>query len=216
MIADDMMTFIKSDIVVFGIGVLLFIIATLWFVFRKLIWIIVPISSCVVSVIIVTGLLGLLGWKVTVISSNFIALMLILTMAMNIHLSTRFLQLKIITIPVTEKIKFFLLIESDPRKVVNLEFCSFLSEIFSEGAKFKNVGNKVKVIINEVIRPKVIIHPKSIIGLISLKIKDKNAKIVVNTVYKIGQNIFLVVKEMICKVFLECKFFLNCKNLVLV
>ena len=41
-----------------------------------------------------TGLLGLLGWKVTVISSNFIALMLILTMAMNIHLSTRFLQLK--------------------------------------------------------------------------------------------------------------------------
>ncbi len=94
MIADDMMTFIKSDIVVFGIGVLLFIVATLWFVFRKLIWIIVPISSCVVSVVIMTGLLGLLGWKVTVISSNFIALMLILTMAMNIHISTRFLQLK--------------------------------------------------------------------------------------------------------------------------
>ena len=41
-----------------------------------------------------TGFLGLLGWKVTVISSNFIALMLILTMAMNIHMSTRFLQLK--------------------------------------------------------------------------------------------------------------------------
>ena len=45
MIADDMMTFIKNDIVVFGLGVLLFIIATLWLVFRKLIWIIVPISS---------------------------------------------------------------------------------------------------------------------------------------------------------------------------
>ncbi len=94
MIADDMMSFIKSDIIVFGIGVLLFIIATLWFVFRKLIWIIVPISSCFFSVIIMTGLLGLLGWKVTVISSNFIALMLILTMAMNIHMSTRFLQMK--------------------------------------------------------------------------------------------------------------------------
>ncbi len=93
MIADDMMTFIKSDIVVFGLGVLLFIIATLWFVFRKLIWIIVPISSCFFSVTIMTGLLGLLGWKVTVISSNFIALMLILTMAMNIHMSTRFLQI---------------------------------------------------------------------------------------------------------------------------
>ena len=94
MIADDMMTFIKSDIVVFGIGVLLFIIATLWLVFRKLIWIIVPISSCFFSVIIMIGFLGILGWKVTVISSNFIALMLILTMAMNIHMSTRFLQIK--------------------------------------------------------------------------------------------------------------------------
>ena len=94
MIADDMMTFIKSDIVVFGIGVLVFIIATLWLVFRKLIWIIVPISSCLFSVIIMMGILGLVGWKVTVISSNFIALMLILTMAMNIHMATRFLQLK--------------------------------------------------------------------------------------------------------------------------
>ena len=94
MIADDMMTFIKSDIIVFGLGVLLFIIITLWYVFKKIIWILVPISSCFFSVVIMTGLLGLLGWKVTVISSNFIALMLILTMAMNIHMSTRFLQLK--------------------------------------------------------------------------------------------------------------------------
>ena len=94
MIADDMMTFIKSDIIVFGVGVLLFIIFTLWLVFRKLIWILVPISSCFFSVVIMTGILGLLNWKVTVISSNFIALMLILTMAMNIHMSTRFLQLR--------------------------------------------------------------------------------------------------------------------------
>ncbi len=94
MIADDMMTFIKSDILTFGLGVLLFIITTLWILFRKIIWIIVPISSCFFSVIIMMGFLGLLGWKVTVISSNFIALMLILTMAMNIHISTRFLQLR--------------------------------------------------------------------------------------------------------------------------
>ena len=88
MIADDMMSFIKSDIIIFGIGVFLFIILTLWFVFRKLIWIIVPISSCFFSVIIMMGVLGLFGWKVTVISSNFIALMLILKMAMNVHMCT--------------------------------------------------------------------------------------------------------------------------------
>ena len=62
MIADDMMTFIKSDIIVFGLGVFIFIVFTLWFVFRKLIWIIVPISSCFFSVIIMMGILGLLNW----------------------------------------------------------------------------------------------------------------------------------------------------------
>ena len=56
MIADDMMTFIKSDIIFLDWVFLLFIIITLWFVFRKLIWIIVPISSCILSVIIMTGI----------------------------------------------------------------------------------------------------------------------------------------------------------------
>ena len=134
MIADDMMTFIKNDIVVFGIGVLLFIIATLWFVFRKLIWIIVPISSCFFSVVIMMGFLGILGWKVTVISSNFIALMLILTMAMNIHMSTRFLQLR----NQFPKLKNSKIILMTSKKMfwpilytVLTTVCAFLSLIFS-------------------------------------------------------------------------------------
>ena len=94
MIADDMMTYIKNDIVVFGAGVFLFIVCTLWFVFRNLFWVFVPLLSCCFSVLIMVGFLGLVGWKVTVISSNFIALMLILTMAMNIHMSVRYLQFK--------------------------------------------------------------------------------------------------------------------------
>ena len=94
MIADDMMSFIKSDIAVFGIGVFIFIVLTLWFIFRNLKWVLMPLLGCATSVIIMIGLLGFIGWKVTVISSNFIALMLILNMAMNIHLTVRFLQLK--------------------------------------------------------------------------------------------------------------------------
>ena len=92
MIADDMMTFVKNDIVVFGGGVFLFIVFTLWFVFKSLLWVFIPLLSCFFSVFIMIGFLGLVGWKVTVISSNFIALMLILTMAMNIHMSVRYLQ----------------------------------------------------------------------------------------------------------------------------
>ena len=94
MIADDMMSYIKSDIVVFGIGVFMFIVLTLWLIFRNIKWVIMPLFGCATSVILMIGLLGLIGWKVTVISSNFIALMLILNMAMNIHLTVRFLQLK--------------------------------------------------------------------------------------------------------------------------
>ena len=94
MIADDMMSYIKNDIVVFGLGVFIFIILTLWFIFRNLKWVVMPLLGCATSVIIMIGLLGFIGWKVTVISSNFIALMLILNMAMNIHLTVRFLQLK--------------------------------------------------------------------------------------------------------------------------
>ncbi len=94
MIADDMMSFIKNDIVIFGIGVFIFIILTLWFIFKNLKWVMMPLLGCSTSVIIMIGLLGLIGWKVTVISSNFIALMLILNMAMNIHFTVRFLQLK--------------------------------------------------------------------------------------------------------------------------
>ena len=94
MIADDMMSYIKSDIVVFGVGVFIFIVFTLWFIFRNLKWVVMPLIGCATSVIFMIGLLGLIGWKVTVISSNFIALMLILNMAMNIHVTVRFLQLR--------------------------------------------------------------------------------------------------------------------------
>tara|TARA_B100001059_G_scaffold176405_1_gene176820 strand:+ start:40 stop:2517 length:2478 start_codon:yes stop_codon:yes gene_type:complete len=94
MIANDMMSYIKNDIIVFGIGVFAFIVLTLWLIFRNFKWVAMPLLGCATSVTIMVGLLGFIGWKVTVISSNFIALMLILNMAMNIHITVRFLQLK--------------------------------------------------------------------------------------------------------------------------
>ena len=63
MIADDMMSFIKRDILVFGIGVFAFIILTLWLIFRNFKWVIMPLLGCTTSVIIMVGLLGLIGWK---------------------------------------------------------------------------------------------------------------------------------------------------------
>ncbi|MEJ2657906.1 MAG: MMPL family transporter [Desulfobacterales bacterium] len=93
MIADDLITFIKNDLKVFGLGVLLFLIFTLGIIFKKLRWIFLPIICCAFSVISMMGLLGLFDWEVTVISSNFISLQLIITMAITIHLMVRYREL---------------------------------------------------------------------------------------------------------------------------
>ena len=93
MIADDMIEFIKSDLINFGVGVFLFIVITLVVVFREIRWVAIPLLNCFYAVLIMVGILGFVNWDVTVISSNFISLMLILTIAMNVHLAVRYKQL---------------------------------------------------------------------------------------------------------------------------
>ena len=134
MIADDMMSYIKNDIAVFGIGVFIFIILTLWFIFRSLKWVLMPLLGCATSVIIMIGLLGFIGWKVTVISSNFIALMLILNMAMNIHVTVRYLQLKK---EYSQLTKGEAVLEASEKMMLPILYtvlttiCAFLSLVFS-------------------------------------------------------------------------------------
>ena len=93
MITDDMVTFVRNDLIVFGGGVLVFLIIVLTAIFRELRWVVLPLLSCFYAGLIMMGVLGLIGWKVTVISSNFLALMLIITISMNIHLIVRYRQL---------------------------------------------------------------------------------------------------------------------------
>ena len=192
MIADDMMTFIKNDIVVFGAGVFLFIVATLWFVFRSLIWVVVPLLSCFFSVLIMIGFLGLVGWKVTVISSNFIALMLILTMAMNIHLSVRYLQYRKENPDVTnnqalqwtsEKMFWPILY------TVLTTICAFLSLIFS-GIKpiidfgwMMTVGLLVSMSVTFTLLPSVL----NILGTKKTNFKDQKKSKVTSFLSKVAQ-----------------------------
>ena len=93
MVADDLITFISSDLQVFGSAVLVFLMLTLWVIFRQLRWIMLPLITCVCSVVITSGILGYFGWEVTVISSNYISIQLIITMAITIHLIVRFREL---------------------------------------------------------------------------------------------------------------------------
>jgi len=93
MITADMIDFIKSDLVVFGIGILLFILLTLMVIFRQPRFVFLPITVCLLSVVMVLGWLSWIDWRLTVISSNFVALLLIMTLAINIHLVVRFREL---------------------------------------------------------------------------------------------------------------------------
>ena len=194
MIADDMMSFIKSDIMVFGIGVFIFIILTLWFIFRNLKWVLAPLLGCVSSVIIMTGLLGLIGWKVTVISSNFIALMLILNMAMNIHLTVRYLQLKK-EFPQIEREQ--IIFEASKKMMLPILYtvlttiCAFLSLVFS-GIKpiidfgwMMTLGLTVSIIITFLLIP-------SLINLLSseneINIRDTEKSIITSSLGSFTKN----------------------------
>lgn len=92
-IADDLIRFIKNDLKEFGFGVLFFLILTLGIIFRKIRWIFLSLLCCALSAISMIGLLGWFDWEVTVISSNFISLQLIITMAITIHLIVRYREL---------------------------------------------------------------------------------------------------------------------------
>ncbi|QCD51905.1 efflux RND transporter permease subunit [Campylobacter sp. RM16192] len=86
MIASDMVSYVKSDLYIYGISVTLLLIFSLWLFFRQFRWIVLPIFICIISVIFATGIFGFLGWEITVISSNFVALQLIITISVVIHL----------------------------------------------------------------------------------------------------------------------------------
>ena len=107
MIADDLISFIKNDLKIFGLGVLCFLILTLSIIFRRRRWIFLPILCLAFSAISMMGLLGTFGWEVTVISSNFISLQLIITMAITIHLIVRYREL-LYNNPETEQRKLVL------------------------------------------------------------------------------------------------------------
>ena len=95
MIASDAINFVKNDLVIYGFSLVFIFIFILWYIFRHIRWIIIPLAICFISIISTGGVLGLFGWEVTVISSNFIALQLIITMSIVIHLIERYRELNI-------------------------------------------------------------------------------------------------------------------------
>ena len=94
MIADDLVTFVRDDLSSFSFGVLGFIIFALGLIFRKVRWVVLPLVCCAVAGTVMVGVLGLMDWRVTVVSSNFISLLLIITISLTVHLTVRYRELR--------------------------------------------------------------------------------------------------------------------------
>ena len=90
MIQDDMISFVRNDLKMFGIGVFALLVLMLGIIFRRPLWVVLPMLCCFLSVVAMMGILAMFGWEVTVISSNFISLQLIMTLAIAVHLIVRY------------------------------------------------------------------------------------------------------------------------------
>ena len=94
MIADDLVTFVQGDLSTFSSAVVLLIIFALGLIFRKVRWVAIPLICCAVAGTIMVGVLGVMDWRVTVVSSNFISLLLIITISLTVHLTVRYRELR--------------------------------------------------------------------------------------------------------------------------
>ncbi len=94
MIADDLVSFVRGDLSSFSIAVLVLIVVALGLIFRKLRFIAIPLLCCIAAATIMVGTLGLMDWRVTVVSSNFVSLLLIITISLTVHLTVRYRELR--------------------------------------------------------------------------------------------------------------------------
>lgn len=93
MIADDMVEFVKYDLETFGFLIIGLLIAILYILLKRVKWVVIALMICTVSLIVTSGLLGLFGWEITVVSSNFISLQLIMNMSLVVHLIIKYKEL---------------------------------------------------------------------------------------------------------------------------
>ena len=94
MIAADMLDFVQDDLVTFGTSIIIVMIAMLALIFRDYRWVMIPISVCTLSALLMLGILGYTDWRMTVISSNFVAVLLVVALALAIHLVVRYRELE--------------------------------------------------------------------------------------------------------------------------
>ncbi|AJC94553.1 RND family transporter [Campylobacter volucris] len=92
MIANDMISYVKSDLVVYGLSLIGLLFIVLWWFFGSLYWVFLALGICIISLFTSSGIFALLGFDITIVSSNYVALVLIITVSVVIHLIVHFIE----------------------------------------------------------------------------------------------------------------------------
>ncbi len=201
MISDDIVGFVKNDLLIYGSTLIVLLILILWIIFRQIIWIILPIVICAVSVISTTGALGLFSWEVTVISSNFISLQLIITISIVLHLIVRYRELskkyhkssqyKLLINTILSKLNpsFFAIVTT---------IAGFGSLVLSEIQPVKNLGLMmstgiaISLFLAFIIFPTILIMMKKIPNINTSKLKFNIISMSQNIVKNNGSSIIII------------------------
>jgi len=104
MVANDMVDFVRGDLKVFGTSIILLLIVMLYILFREIRWVFLPLFISTVSIVITSGIFGALGWEITVVSSNFISLQLIMNISLVVHLIIKYKELLTLHPTYTQKV----------------------------------------------------------------------------------------------------------------
>ncbi len=143
MIADDMISFVKNDILLYGSSLFILLSLTLFIIFRQIHWVFLSLAICTICIFITTGILGFFDFEITVISSNFISLQLIITLSIVLHLIVCYNQNAKKYTKTSQKrlILATLLRKADPSFFAVITTISgFLSLIFSNIKPIINLG----------------------------------------------------------------------------
>ena len=93
MIAHDTIKMIQQDLLTFGVAVFFMFVLILSIIFKQFRWVAIPLISACLSALFTTGLISWMGWKVTVVSANFIALLMIIGISLTVHLVVRYREI---------------------------------------------------------------------------------------------------------------------------
>lgn len=201
MITDDMVEYVKSDLTVFGVVIIILLILILFILLKSVNWVFVALAICSSSLIITTGLISLFGFEITVVSSNFMSLQLIMNMSLVVHLIIKYKELYLLNPEFSQKELLLNTLVSMSKPsffVVITTVAGFSSLVFSDILPvivfgwMMSLGLSVSLIMTFVLFPTLLI----LIGKKEFKQANKDKTsftlIIANLTYKYKKTILVV------------------------